>query len=38
MLSLKKKNYGKFLMFKFPWMNHRKGIGFANPEYLNEVE
>jgi hypothetical protein len=30
MISLEKKEYGRFLMFNFPWMDHRKGIGIAD--------
>lgn len=38
MIALERKDYGTFVMIKFPFMNHRKGIGLGNIEYLDKVE
>lgn len=38
MMALERKKYGTFIMLNLPFMNHRKGIGLGNLEYLEKVE
>lgn len=33
MISITEKNYGKLLMFDFPWMDSKKGIGMIHAEF-----
>jgi len=38
MISVEKKESGKFIMFNLPWMESRKGIGLADPDKLEKVD
>lgn len=38
MIALERKDYGTFVMIDLSFMDHRKGIGIGNPEYLEKIE